>query len=165
MHTLVESSGDERICRKQTAGRGTQSESLGVVDRKLNLPVRELKRFGMSIAGILNGSVVMCGKQEHTPSYTLASPYQLSDSERATRNEGVGIALDEKASAAWRNAGEQWEAVSSRPVMARLQWSWRSATERRKSEIIHLTALCAYAPTSDYPLQLYYCTAHSYMCR
>ena len=35
VRTLVESSGDERICRKRTAGRA-RSESSGVVDRKLD---------------------------------------------------------------------------------------------------------------------------------
>ena len=37
------------------------------------------------------------------------------------RNEGVGIMLDERASAAWREAGEAWEAISSRVVTARLK--------------------------------------------
>ena len=152
VRTLVESSGDERICRKRTAGRGTQNESLGVVDRKLDLVVRELKRFGVSVAGIQEskwfGSDVWRAGE-----YTfLHSGRPLpSDSDRATRNEGVGIALDEKASAAWRNAGEQWEAVSSRLVTARLRWSWRSASERRKSESVYLTVVCAYAPTAKAP--------------
>ena len=44
------------------------------------------------------------------------------DQERASRNEGVGIALDEKATVAWKNAGEVWEAVSSRIISARLKW-------------------------------------------
>ena len=42
--------------------------------------------------------------------------------DNATRREGVGIALDEKAhAAAWRAAGEIWEEVSSRIVTARLK--------------------------------------------
>ena len=39
----------------------------------------------------------------------------------AGRNEGVGIALDERAAAAWKEAGEVWKAVSSRIIMARLK--------------------------------------------
>ena len=35
-----------------------------------------------------------------------------SDGENATRKEGVGLALDEKATAAWMAAGGVWEAVS-----------------------------------------------------
>ena len=44
------------------------------------------------------------------------------DQERAIRNEGVGIALDEKATVAWKDAGEVWEAVSSRIISARFKW-------------------------------------------
>ena len=39
----------------------------------------------------------------------------------ATRNEGVGILLDERTSAAWRRGGEVWKAMRSRIVMARLK--------------------------------------------
>ena len=44
-----------------------------------------------------------------------------SEEEKFMRNEGVGIALDETATAAWREAGEVWKAVSSRVIMARLK--------------------------------------------
>ena len=44
------------------------------------------------------------------------------DGETLLRNEGVGIVLDQPATVAWKNAGETWEAVSSRIVTARLQW-------------------------------------------
>ena len=40
----------------------------------------------------------------------------------ATRNEGMGILLDERATAAWRQGGEVWEAINSRTVMARPKW-------------------------------------------
>ena len=43
------------------------------------------------------------------------------DGEPLIRNEGVGIVLDKNATAAWKNASECWEAVSSRIVTARLQ--------------------------------------------
>ena len=52
------------------------------------------------------------------------------DQERASRNEGVGIALDEKATLAWKNAGEVWEAVSSRIISARLKWVHRKEKGR-----------------------------------
>ena len=48
-----------------------------------------------------------------------------SDHENAIKREGVGIALDEKARAAWRAPGEAWEAVSSRIVTARLKLARR----------------------------------------
>ena len=55
------------------------------------------------------------------------------DQERASRNEGVGIALDEKATVAWKNAGEVWEAVSSRIISARLKWVH---TGKKKGKVI-----------------------------
>lgn len=43
------------------------------------------------------------------------------EEEKATRNEGVGILLDPKSTDAWKRAGENWEAVSSRIISIRLQ--------------------------------------------
>ena len=37
------------------------------------------------------------------------------------RKEGIGILLDERATNAWRAAGEAWEAISSRIITARLK--------------------------------------------
>ena len=91
---------------------------------KLDLLARELKRYGVSILGIQEtkwfGSDVW-----PADGYTfLHSGCPIpSDQERATRNEGVGIVLDKKATAAWKNAGEVWETVSSRVVMAHLTWA------------------------------------------
>ena len=89
-----------------------------VVPHKLDLLARELKRYGISIAGIQEinwfGSDVW-----PVDGYTLlhsGSPLP-SDQERGTRNEGVGISLDKKAMAAWKNVGEVLEAVSSRVVI------------------------------------------------
>ena len=48
VRTLVENSGDIRVCRKRQA-LGERSE---VVDRKLNLLVGELKMYGVSVAGV-----------------------------------------------------------------------------------------------------------------
>jgi hypothetical protein len=47
LRSLVENSGDVRICRKRV-----QVNPNSVVDRKLDLMTKELKRFGISIAGI-----------------------------------------------------------------------------------------------------------------
>lgn len=96
-------------------------ESSGVVDRKLDLVVGELKRFGVSVAGIQEskwfGSDVW---QAATYTFLHSGRPPLCVNVRATRNEGIGIDLDDKASFAWKNAGEQWEAVSSRLVTAQL---------------------------------------------
>ena len=47
--------------------------------------------------------------------------------------EGVGIVLNKKATAAWRAAGEEWRAVSSRLVMARLKWTCKSRQRSKES--------------------------------
>ena len=73
VRTLVESMGDERICRKVNKP-GNHRNDHSMVDRKLDLVVRELKRYGISIAGIqeTKGSEVMCGLLMNTP-FTLWS--------------------------------------------------------------------------------------------
>ena len=43
------------------------------------------------------------------------------DGEPLLRNEGVGIVLDQRATATRKNAGKTWEDVSSRIVTAQLQ--------------------------------------------
>ncbi len=48
VRSLVEGSGGLRVCRKRYAACG-HSES---VDRKLDLLVKELERYGVSVAGI-----------------------------------------------------------------------------------------------------------------
>ena len=40
------------------------------------------------------------------------------DGEPPLRNEGLGIMVDQSATAAWKNAGECWEAVSSDSLAA-----------------------------------------------
>ena len=55
VRTLVESTGDERICRKQPVQLNKYSnhhDDHGKVDRKWDLVVRELKRYRVSVAGI-----------------------------------------------------------------------------------------------------------------
>ena len=46
-----------------------------------------------------------------------------SEGEEAKRNERVGILLDKRATEGWKEAGEEWEAMSSRIVTARLKLS------------------------------------------
>ena len=71
-----------------------------------------------------------------------------------TRNEGVGILLDEKTNAAWKQGGEMWEETSSRVVMARLKWIVRGQRKcggsRESSDVF---VLCAYGPTAKAPLR------------
>ena len=78
VRTLVESVGDERICRKVNKP-GNHRNDHGMVDRKLDLLARELKRYGYPSQGFrrLNGLEMMCGQPMGTPFYTLVVPYQV----------------------------------------------------------------------------------------
>ena len=84
--------------------------------------IKELKRCGVSIAGIQEnkwfGSDIWSSRGCRFLRSGRAVP--LSDA-RYLRNEGVGIVLDEKALEAWKLGGEVWKAVSSRIVTARLK--------------------------------------------
>ena len=152
VRTLVESSGDLRICRKRQV-LGKRSE---VVDRKLDLLVWELKRYGVSVAGIQESKWFGSNVWPAADGYTfLHSGRPLPESGDATsRNEGVGILLDERATAAWRQGGEAWEAVSSRIVVARLKWvskRQRRSKGSREASDVFVTVICAYAPTARAP--------------
>ena len=77
-----------------------------------------------------------------------------SDDEPLLRNEGVGIVLDQCATAAWKNAGETWEAINSRIVTARLQIVQRGHRRRggsRWTSSRYLSLISAYAPTAKAP--------------
>ena len=120
VRTLVECSCDVRVCRKRQV-IGERSE---VVDRKLDLLVGELKRYGVSVAGVQESMWFGRDVWPATGGCTFLHSGRLlpNSGDPAMRNEGVGILLDEKATAAWRQGGEVWEVVRSRVVMARLKW-------------------------------------------
>ena len=83
VHTLVESMGDERVCRKVNKP-GNHRNDHGMVDWKLDPLVRELKRYGISIAGIQETKCleVMCGLLMSTPFNTLVVPCQVIKKEQ-----------------------------------------------------------------------------------
>ena len=78
------------------------------VDRKLDFLVKELKMLDVAIAGIQETKWI--GKDawnatSATHFFTLGVQYQMKVSLQV-RNEGVGIVLNEQATAAWKDAGE-----------------------------------------------------------
>ena len=85
------------------------------VERKVDLLVTELKNYNISIVGIqetkwFGSDIWPIG--EWTCSH---SGHDLPvDSDAAVRQNGVGILLDSRATAAWRVTGEVWRAVSKR---------------------------------------------------
>ena len=83
----------------------------------------ELRKYGVSVAGIQETKWFGKDVWPSDGCTFLHSGHPLpGDQERASRNEGVGIALDKKATVAWKGAGEVWEAVSSRIISTRLKW-------------------------------------------
>lgn len=67
--------------------------------------------------------------------------------ETATRNEGLGVLLNGRATAAWRQGAEVWEVVSSRIVKARMKWvgCGQRKSSRESSDLTAVSVICAYA--------------------
>ena len=100
---LHESAGDDRrICRVRPNPKTCPPPSAGphCVDRKLDFLIRELKRFDVTIASIQETK--WFGQDVWTvDGCTLLHPgHNLpGDGELFLRNEGVGIVLDQRATA------------------------------------------------------------------
>ena len=146
IHSLVEASGDHRICR----ARSTTDDGTGV-ERKLDLLVNELQHYSISIAGIqktkwFRSDIWPIGKRTF-----LHSGYVLPvDSYVAVRQNGVGILLDGRATAVWQAAVEAWNAVSPRIMCARLKLASAGpclADGLHRSRDVFMSVVCMYAPT------------------
>ena len=155
IRTLVESSGDVHVCWKQQV----LGERSNVVDRKLDMLVRELKRYRVSVVVARVQESRWFGKDiwPAADGYTfLHSGRPLPDSGyAATRNKGVGILLDEAATAAYGSGVVRYgKQLVQEIVMARLKWvgkRQRQSGGSRKSQDVFVTVICAYAPTARAP--------------
>ena len=80
----------------------------------------------------------------------LHSGRPLPDTDKiGVRNEGVGIALDKAVAEAWKKAGEVWEAVSSRVVMARVLLKIREKMAWKTKDLCdRCLCLCPYCKGS-----------------
>ena len=150
IRTLVESTGDARICRS----RPVVCQQL--VNRKLDILMMELKRYNIAVAGIQETKWFGADVWPAIEGYTfLHSGRPLPKNDRnGIRNEGVGIALDKKATEAWKAAGEVWEAVSSRIISARLKVirnGQRKPGGSRQTSNTYMTIVSVYAPTAKAP--------------
>ena len=109
LRSLVENSGCIRSCKKvvQSVSQDGMSIKNNRLDRKLDLMMKELKRFRVAIAGIQEtkwfGSDIR--SSEGCTFLQSGRAVPLSDA-HYLRNEEVGIFLDEKASEAWKLGGE-----------------------------------------------------------
>ena len=121
-----------------------------VVERKAALMVHELKKYGVSIASISETKWLGKDLYDVEGYMILHSGYPLPDDDSPmVRNEGVGIVLDREMIAAWREAGEVWEAVSSRIVCARLKLAGQGVgryLDRRKDRPVYVTVVSVYVP-------------------
>ena len=90
------------------------------IDRKLDFLVAELRRYGIAITAIQEPKWFESDVWRADGYTFLHSGRRLPNCDGpARRNEGVGIMLNPGMTEAWRRAGEQWTAVSSRLVVAR----------------------------------------------
>ena len=108
VRTLVESAGgDKHISRSRPQHTGDEATnnsertSQHLVDRKLDLLVKELRCYGVSVAAIQETKWIGKDVWQADGHTSLHSGRPLpKDGEPAVRNEGVGILLDEWATAA-----------------------------------------------------------------
>ena len=117
------------------------------VDRKVDLMVDELRKYSISVTGI---SETKCFGQEvySVSNFTIlhSGRPRPEQSERVECNEGVAIVLDPQMTDAWRAAGEEWKAMSSRIVVARLK-----AESAYSKHPVFITIVNVYAPTHRSP--------------
>ena len=77
-----------------------------------------------------------------------------SGGEPARRNEGVGLVLNEEMTKIWRRGGEQWTAINSRIISARILVAEKRSKlpggGRRHSDFF-MSIVIVYAPTSKAP--------------
>ena len=118
----------------------------GSVERKIVLLVWELQRYNIYAAAISETKWFNSNVYEVEGHVVLHSGRELpEDGEQFLRSEGVGIILSPEAAKAWRDGDEQWKAVSSRIITARL----RIGREGRHHQYMFLVSV--YAPTFRAP--------------
>ena len=169
VRTLVEDAGgDRRICRSRPVAGGQKELSTEARpasgEPEAGLPCKGTEAV-WSVYSCNPGDEMVWKRCVATHRFhTISSPngYTFFHSgrplpcaeETAVRNEGVGIMLDERASAAWREAGEAWEAISSRVVTARLKAMGRGQRRpggARTTRNSFISVISAYAPTARAP--------------
>ena len=117
------------------------------VDRKADSMVKELKKYSISVTGI--SETKWFGQEVFNVSnYTILNSGRPrpEQRERDERNEGVAIVLDPQMTDAWRAAGEERKAVSSRIVVVRVM-----SESTNSKQPVFITIISVYAPTHRSP--------------
>ena len=134
VRSLLESEGSVETARQT-------SEVLIAEDRKIDLVIRELGRYGVTIAALQEtkwfGNAVYRVKDSGVLAAGRPAPQK---GEVRRRGEGVAIVLLVSAVSLWKADGEQWKRWSSRIVTARIKWK----CNKRCSQL-HI--ISCYAPT------------------
>ena len=115
VRSMVDTEGSLAIAsRRQDGQRGE--------DRKVDLVVREMKRYNVKVAGLQETKWFGCDVYDVAGCMVLTSGRPLPDTEDSfQRGEGVALVLLDWAVEAWKNGGRQWKAWSSRIVTASVQ--------------------------------------------
>lgn len=143
---------DSHMERAISRSRGMPKSN---ADRKIDLMAKELRRYRVSVAGIQETKWFGSDMWEADGYLFLHCGHPLpGEDDAAVQNEGVGIALHERAARVWKEAGEVWKAVSSRIVTARLKVSsvgQRRPDDSRLTRSMFATVISVYAPTAKAP--------------
>ena len=145
MRTLVEAEGPIETSVARPSRRGV------AVDRKVSLMVRELKKYEVSVAGISETKWFGQAVYEVEGYTILHSGRPVPEESPRLRSEGVGIVLNPAMGAAWREAGEEWKAVSPRVIKARMKMGKKQSDGARVPT--HVTVISVYAPTFKAPVE------------
>ena len=130
VRSVLNAGGPVETARR--GGNAVQAEA-----GKAVLVVRELNRYSIKVAALQE---TKCATHRVGESMVIAAGRAVPEpGQPLQRGEGVAIVLSGSATGAWREAGEQWKAWSSRLVTAQLQ------PGKNKADRLHV--LSCYAPT------------------
>ena len=134
VRTLVNDSGPVQTARRENSRPVAE-------DRKIDLAVRELRRFGVEVAGVQETHWFDSGTYRVEDSVVLSSG-RPTPTDVFRRGEGVGIVLRNRAKLAFERGGCQWPALSSRVISCKLQFP-----DGNPDGYCWLHVLSCYAPT------------------
>lgn len=119
VQSMVENGGGLETVRVQL-----EKHSKGRVEKKAYLFVWELKRYSTFVAAISETKWFGDNMYEVEHHVILHSGRRLpGEGETVKRGEGLGIVLSQVVTKAWRESGEEYEAIGYRIITTRLKIS------------------------------------------